>query len=103
MPSTIDGSARIEGTRITVYDVLTYAEAGWHPSSIAATLGLSTTQVEAALDYISEHKDEVLENYRSVLERIERGNPPEIEAKREQSHQRLQAKLKEIARRREGA
>jgi len=38
--ATIDPGTRIAGTRITIYDVLTYADVGWHPSSVAAMLGL---------------------------------------------------------------
>jgi uncharacterized protein (DUF433 family) len=102
-PPTINDRARIEGTRITIYDVLTYSEEGWYPSSIAAVLGISTAQVEAALQYVAEHKEEVMKVYRSILARIERGNPPEIEAKRRQSHERLLAKLKELQEQRKGA
>ena len=102
MSATIDGHARIAGTRITIYDVLTYAEAGWQTSSIAATLGLSTAQVQAALDYFAENREEVLENYRAILARIERGNPPAIEARSLQSHNLLADKLREIQRRRNG-
>jgi uncharacterized protein (DUF433 family) len=102
MPAIINGHARIEGTRITVYDVLTYSEAGWQPSSIAATLGLSTAQVQAVLEYISENREEVLRKYHSVLARIAQGNPPEVEARRQRSHDRLSAKLKEIERSRQG-
>ena len=96
MSTTINHRGRIQGTRITVYDILTYSEAGWHPSSIAAVLGISTEQVKAALQYISEHESDVLANYQSVLERIEQGNSPEIEAKRAGSRQLLQDKLKKL-------
>ncbi len=40
MSTAIEPAARIAGTRITVYDVLTYAEAGWQASSIAAVARL---------------------------------------------------------------
>ena len=103
MTALINDRARIEGTRITVYDVLTYAEADWHPSSIAAILGISTEQVQAALKYIAENKEAVSSNYRAIMDRIQRGNSPEIEAKRRQSHERLQEKLQEIERQRNGA
>jgi len=102
MSPAIDDRARIAGTRITVYDVLTYSEEGWHPSSIAGVLGVSTAQVLAALEYVSEHEEEVRAKYRAVLKRIERGNPPEVEAKCRQSHERLRAKLEEIGQRRTG-
>jgi uncharacterized protein (DUF433 family) len=95
MPTMINDRARIEGTRITVYDVMTYADAGWHPSSIAAILGISTDQVRAALKYIAEHESTVRANYRATLDRIERGYSPEIEVKRKQSLQRRKDRLKQ--------
>ena len=102
MSATIDRRARISGTRITIYDVLTYAEAGWRESSIAAMLGLSTAQVQTAVEYIAENRETVLEVDRRILARIERGNPPEIETKRQQSHELLVAKLLEIRARTKG-
>lgn len=103
MPATIDARARIGGTRITVYDVLTYSEAGWQPSSIAAILGISTAQVQAALEYVAENREAILANYLAILARIERGNPPEIEAQRRQSHELLTERLRDIRRRSNGA
>src|SRR5262245_62070731 len=56
----------IAGTRITVYDILDYTRAGHHHTYIAAMLGLSSAQVLAAIEYIEEHKDEVLANYQKI-------------------------------------
>ena len=42
---------------------------------------LSSAEVLAALRYIEEHKEEVLSNYRTILERNARGNPPEVQEK----------------------
>ena len=95
MTATIDARARIAGTRITVYDVLTYSEAGWHPSSIAGTLGVSTAQVNAALHYVAANREKVMETYRAILARIESGNPPDIEARLQQSHERLMERLRQ--------
>jgi uncharacterized protein (DUF433 family) len=53
----------IAGTRITVYDVIDYHNAGWHRDLIADTLELSKRQVEVAIRYIEEHRDEVMANY----------------------------------------
>ena len=39
---------RIAGTRITIWDVLHYLEAGWSRPDIAATLHLTEAQVAAA-------------------------------------------------------
>jgi uncharacterized protein (DUF433 family) len=81
----------IEGTRITVYDILDYTEDGWHHTAIAAWLRLSSAQVLAAIKYIEEHKDEVMANYQKILERCARGNPPELQAKLDATHAKYQA------------
>ena len=38
-------------------------------------------QVAAALDYIEQHKEQVLAGYERILERERQGNPPELQAK----------------------
>jgi len=86
----------IAGTRITVYDVLEYDKAGWHRDMIAAILSLSSHQVEAAIRYIEEHRDEVIASYERNMERIRRGNPPELQAKLDAAHERLQSRLREL-------
>jgi uncharacterized protein (DUF433 family) len=86
----------IAGTRITVYDVIEYHKAGWHRDMIAVTLGLSSQQVEAAIRYIEEHRDEVMASYERNMERIRRGNPPELQAKLDAARDRLQARLQEL-------
>lgn len=73
--------AEVEGTRITVYDVMDYYLDGWHRDMIADTLSLSSPQVELAIRYIEEHRDEVMPIYQEMLERDARGNPPELQAK----------------------
>jgi len=80
----------IKGTRITVYDLLDYVLEGWHPTRIAAFLRIGSRQVEAALDYVREHKPEVMREYATILERCARGNPPELQAKLDASHERFQ-------------
>jgi uncharacterized protein (DUF433 family) len=86
----------IAGTRITVYDVIEYYKAGRHRDEIAVILSLSSRQVEAAIRYIEEHRDEVMASYERNMERIRRGNPPELQAKLDAAHERLQARLREI-------
>jgi uncharacterized protein (DUF433 family) len=94
----------IAGTRITVYDVIPYYTTGWHRDLIADNLELSSQQVEAAVRYIEENQDEVMASYQKNMERIRRGNPPELQAKLEAAHEKLQAKLRELheAKEREG-
>ncbi len=86
----------VAGTRITVYDVLDYHKDGWHRDMIAVTLGLSSGQVEAAIRYIDEHRDEVMADYAEMLDRDARGNPPELQAKLAASRGRARARLQEL-------
>ena len=86
----------IEGTRITVYDVLDYHKLGWHRDMIAATLDLSSRQVEVAIGYIEEHRDEVMADYEEMLARDARGNPPELQAKLDAGHERFLAMVREL-------
>ena len=81
----------IKGTRITVYDILDYALECWSPERIASLFTLRTCQVEAAIEYIRHHKIEVLKDYITILERCERGNPPELQARLDAGHQKFLA------------
>jgi uncharacterized protein (DUF433 family) len=86
---------RIEGTRITVWDVLHYLEAGWAHCEIAAALKLTEDQVATAAHYIEDHRDDVLRVHRQIEARKSRGNPPEIQAKAAKSRAKLQDWLKQ--------
>jgi uncharacterized protein (DUF433 family) len=86
----------IAGTRITVYDILDYSTRGHHPTYIAAILDVSSDEVLAALKYIEEHQEEVMAEYQKILDRIARGNPPEIEARAAASRARLLARKAEL-------
>jgi uncharacterized protein (DUF433 family) len=76
----------IKGTRITVYNVWDYASVGRHHTYIAVMLGLSSAQVLAALDYIEQHKEEVLADYQKILDRVGKGYTPEVQAKVDAIH-----------------
>jgi uncharacterized protein (DUF433 family) len=93
---------QLAGTRITVYDIIPYLEGGEGADYIAAVLSLSTAEVLALMQYIEEHKAEVMAVHRQIEERIARGNPPEIEARLASSptHKRIQARLAELQRQR---
>jgi uncharacterized protein (DUF433 family) len=80
----------IRGTRITVYDLLDYLTAGWPVPRIAALFRISVEQAEAAVAYIEQHRAEVMANYARILERAERGNPPELQARLDAGHRRFQ-------------
>jgi uncharacterized protein (DUF433 family) len=86
---------RIARTRITVYTVLEYLQEGWRPDDIAFCLGLTRHQVDAAIHYIEEHKEEVMAEYELIMDRIKRGNPPEIQAKLDAARGRARAMIEE--------
>jgi uncharacterized protein (DUF433 family) len=86
---------RVAGTRITVYDVYYYLVKDTSRDEIGEILRLTPEQVHAAIEYIDQHKAEVHAVHERIEERNARGNPPEIEAKREASRAKLQAWLKE--------
>jgi uncharacterized protein (DUF433 family) len=88
----------IAGTRITVYDVLDYHKSEWHRDMIADTLELSSQEVEVAIRYIEEHRDEVMADYEEMLARDARGNPPELQAKLDAMRVTARARLEEIRR-----
>lgn len=85
------GGPHIAGTRITVYDVVHYLEAGRQPQAIATILRLTLDQVLTAIKYIEEHKAEVMAVHQRIEERIARGNPPEVEAKLKATRAKMQA------------
>ncbi len=88
---------RIDGLRITIYDVLHYLEAGRTAEEIEAILSLSREQIEAAMHYINEHRDDVMATYARIEERIARGNPPEIEAHARAGRARMDDVLRSTA------
>jgi uncharacterized protein (DUF433 family) len=84
----------IEGTRITVYDVWDYARQGWHRDRIAALFRLSSRDIQAALDYIAQHQDDVTAQYQRIRDRQQYyPYPPDVAAKITASQQRAQRRL----------
>lgn len=91
----------IEGTRITVYDIIDYRKHGWHCDRIAALFRLSSADVQAAFDYIDTHTQEVMEGYRAVLERHgSHKYPPEVRDKIDQCRGIAATRLAELRRNR---
>jgi uncharacterized protein (DUF433 family) len=66
--------------RVTVYDIIPYLERGRSPDYIASVMPITRDEVLALIEYIEQHKDEVMVVHRQIEERIARGNPPEVEA-----------------------
>jgi uncharacterized protein (DUF433 family) len=89
----------IAGSRITVYDVLAATQAGMTPEQLARDWNLDIGQIELALQYIEQHHDEVMEDYRQIKERHARGNTPEIQAKVDATHAKYAPMWAELHRR----
>jgi hypothetical protein len=77
---------RIVGTRVTVWDVLHHLEHHWSHQEIANIFRLSLEQVEAAVNYIRKHQEDVMDVHRHLEERNARGDPPEMRDKLAASH-----------------
>ncbi len=59
------------GTRITLYQIMDYLKAEWHPKLIRQWLELTEQQITDVIKYINIHKDEVESEYQSVLQQAE--------------------------------
>jgi uncharacterized protein (DUF433 family) len=87
----------IAGTRITIYNVMDYRKHGWHRDRIAAQFLLSSDQIQAALDYIDVHKEEVEREYQAMLDwQRNYKYPPDVQAKVDACRERAQKRLAEI-------
>ena len=83
----------LAGTRVTVYCVMDYVRAGDPPSQIAEELDLTEEQVQAALEYINAHRDEVEAQYEAILKRVSQPNPDWIEAGSAQTWDELRRRI----------
>ena len=57
----------IEGTRITLSDVMDFLKAQYPPKLIRDVFNLTDNQVSAALAYIKRHQTEVEAEYQEIL------------------------------------
>ena len=84
----------IEGTRITVYDVVDYLKEDWRAEQIAAMFRLPLEDIEAAMDYIERHNVVVMADYRQIVARHQNVTySPEVQAKLDRNHERFLAKV----------
>ncbi len=81
---------QIAGSRITVYNVMDYlGDPDWNRESIALLFRLSSQDIQAAIDYIEAHREEVEAQYQRILERHRNYRyPPEVQAKVDESRRR---------------
>ena len=70
-----------------------YVRAGAPPSQIAEELDLSEQQVQAAMEYISAHRDEVEAQYEAILKRVSQPNPDWVEAGPAQTWDELRRRI----------
>src|SRR5438477_129934 len=98
MDVVITETGRIPGSRLTVYNIVPFLEEHWDLPKIADLLRITMDQLTAAVKYIEEHRDDVMAVHREIEERIARGNPPEIEAKLEESRARRMAHMEALRR-----
>jgi uncharacterized protein (DUF433 family) len=61
----------ISGTRITLYDVMGYVEAGYSQAEIVESMELDISKIQAALDYIEANKTTVEAEYQEVVKSTE--------------------------------
>ena len=81
----------IEGTRITVYDVMDYLQEGWRYDQIAGLFRLLPDDIQAAIQYIEDHYAEVMADYQQILARHSQFQySPEVQAKLAESRARHQ-------------
>ena len=91
----------ISGTRITVYDVMDYYKHGWHRDQIAVLFRLSSRDIQAAIDYIEAHKEEVLAEYQKILDRHHNYKyPPEVQKLVDECSRKARDRLAEIRQKR---
>ena len=84
----------IEGTRITVYDVIDYLQEDWRAGQIAALFRLPLEEIEAAIAYIEQHEDEVMADYQQIIARHRKMTySPAVQAKLADAHERFWAKV----------
>lgn len=62
---------RIAGTRTTVYSVMDYVTAGHDREYTLRFLPITPEQLDAAYEYIEQHREEVERNYARILQREE--------------------------------
>lgn len=74
-PAIIDRGRgpEIAGSRITVFDVLAETRAGVAVEQLAREWQLSVEQIEVALAYINEHREQVERDWEAIQARHERG------------------------------
>ena len=83
--SLIVENERIAGTRTTVYSVMDYITAGHDREYTLRFLPITPEQLDAAYEYIEQHREEVEKNYARILQREEEARLRSEQIMRERS------------------
>ena len=90
-----------ESFTIPMTFVPNYYKNGWHRDEIAALFRLSSRDIQAAIDYIEAHKDEVQAEYLKILDRHHNYKyPPEVQKVVDECRGKAEQRLREIRQRR---
>ena len=89
----------IRGTRLTVFSIMDHYFGGATPEWITDFFQVKPEETDAAIAYINSHMAELMPMYRKMLERDQRGNSPEVEAKFARAHEKLMRLKAEFERR----
>lgn len=57
----------LAGTRLTLYQIIDYLEAGWPHEEIRALHGLTERQFAVLLEYIEDHREAAMAEYAAVV------------------------------------
>jgi uncharacterized protein (DUF433 family) len=83
----------VEGTRVTVYRIMDYLREGSTPERIAAELDRTADQVQVALAYIADHREEVEQEYEAILQRVRQPNADWVEEERAATPEALRNRI----------
>lgn len=72
---TLTPKSAIYGTRVTLYNILSYLKAGWEPCLIQQWLSLSDQQMTEAIDYIQSNQYEIEHIYQHYLQETQAAYP----------------------------
>ena len=83
------GTPSVHGTRLSIYSIMDFHLAGDSAQFVAESFGIGLEDAQAAMQYIDEHREELMSRYLEILERNRRGNPLHVEALFGKSHEKL--------------
>jgi hypothetical protein len=90
MKDMVTPEGRLVNSRINCHDVYHYLKSFRPHTEIAITFRISQEEVLALIHYIVEHEEEVEANWQAFEADVAKGNPPDVQAKLDASHLKLQ-------------